>query len=217
MAAMFTGIIRHVGRVLAAAPSPAGRRLEIDLGPLAAGLAVGDSVAVSGVCLTATAAAGSSASFDVVAETLSRSTLGELRIGDRVNLERSLRAGDALDGHIVQGHVDGVAELAAIRRGGQCVLEFACDAALADQMVTKGSVALAGVSLTLVDVSASRFSVAVIPTTLELTTLGGLRTGQRVNVETDVIGKYVRKYLRQLGGGSGGGLTMGKLRDAGFI
>lgn len=212
---MFTGIVRHVGKVLSAAASPAGRRLRIDLGPLAGGLALGDSVAVNGACLTACAIEGAAAEFDVVSETLARTTLGELGVGAGVNLERSLRAGDALDGHIVQGHVDGQAELRAVRRGGQWVLEFAAPRDLTAQMVPKGSVALDGVSLTLVDVTDERFSVALIPTTLAETTLGRLKVGGRVNVETDVIGKYVLKCLGRLGA-PGGGLTLEKLRQAGF-
>ena len=209
---MFTGIIRHVGLVRRAGGA-AVRRLRIDLGPLAAGLAAGDSVSVSGACLTVAAVEGSEAEFDVVAETLQRTTLGGLRAGAKVNLERPLKLSDGLDGHLVQGHVDGVAEVKAIRRGGRWEVEFA-SGELSRQMVPKGSVAIDGVSLTLLEVGAGSFSVALIPTTLEGTTLGELAVGSKVNVEVDVIGKYVRKCIQELA--SGGGLTLEKLRQAGF-
>lgn len=216
---MFTGIIRHVGKVTNVRPSAGGARLAIDLGPLAAGLGLGDSMAVRGVCLTAAALDGRIASFDVIAETLKRTMVGELKVGDRVNLEPSLRVGQGLDGHIVQGHVDGLATLRTIVRGGQYVLEFSATTELTGQMVAKGSVAIDGVSLTLVEVSADRFSVALIPTTLGETTLGDLRPGDKVHIETDVIGRYVLKYLAQMGlqSPAAGGLTMEKLKDAGFL
>lgn len=214
---MFTGIIRHIGKVLAVAATPAGKRLTIDLGPLAAGLALGDSVAVSGPCLSACDIAGTHAQFDVVRETLSRTTLGGLAAGSRVNLERSLTLAQGLDGHIVQGHVDGLAVLSR-RTGVSPVLEFSAPRDLTDLMVPKGSVAIEGVSLTLVDVSAEGFSVAIIPTTLRETTLGDLNPGDRANIETDILGKYVQKYLRTLGGKPGGGaVTLEKLREEGFI
>jgi len=220
---MFTGIIRHVGKVEAVRTSPTGRRLRIALGPLAEGLGVGDSVAVNGACLTVATIDGPAAEFDVVAETLDRTTLGMLRAGSKVNLERSLRVGDGLDGHLVQGHVDGVAELAAVDRGGQWLCRFTAPVALTDQMVPKGSVAIDGVSLTLADVADGTFSVALIPTTLAETTLAELPAGGKVNIETDLIGKYVRRHLRR-GAGSGdsgdqdeGGLSMDKLRDSGFL
>ena len=215
---MFTGIIRHVGVVRNIRSAPGGKRLSIDLGPLAEGLRAGDSVAVSGACLTVAELEGAAAGFDVVAETLRRTNLGDLRAGDRVNLERSLRLGDSLDGHIVQGHVDGLAKVLAIRHGARHVVEFAAGRDLTGQMVPKGPVAIDGVSLTLVDVADSTFSVALIPTTLAETTLGGLKVGAKVNVEIDVIGKYVRQYLQQTDSreGPSGGLTLEKLKEAGF-
>lgn len=212
---MFTGIIRHVGTVTGVRPNAGGRRLRIDLGPLAAGLGEGDSVAVSGACLTAAAVEAPSAEFDAVAETLGRTTLGRLRTGAKVNLERPVRAGEALDGHLVQGHIDGIAEVRRVRRGGEWLVEFAAPGELTDLMVPKGSAAIDGVSLTLVDVGAAGFSVVLIPTTLAETTLGSLRPGTKVNVETDVIGKYVRKHLGR-SSASPGGVTLDKLRSAGF-
>ncbi|MFW6132578.1 MAG: riboflavin synthase [Planctomycetota bacterium] len=211
---MFTGIIRHVGRLRDVTGSAGGRRLTIELGPLADRLAGGDSVCVSGACLTAAEVRGDAGAFDVVAETLGRTTLGDLLAGDRVNLEPALTPSDGLDGHLVQGHVDGLAEVRDVRTGGGHVVELAA-VGLTEQMVPKGSVAIDGVSLTLADVRADRFSVALIPTTLGETTLADLAPGSRVNVELDVIGKYVRRYLDQLAG-SGGHVTLQSLRDAGF-
>ncbi|MHC4981872.1 MAG: riboflavin synthase [Planctomycetota bacterium] len=211
---MFTGIIRRVGVVRRIGSAAAGKRLVIDVGPIASELSAGDSLAVSGACLTAAAVDAPQAEFDVVAETLSRTTLGLLAIGAKVNLEQSLKVTDRLEGHMVQGHVDGVAEVASICRSGagHTVLFAAAD--LARQMVSKGSVAVDGVSLTVVDLTAECFSVALIPSTLENTTLSDLAVGSKVNVEVDVIGKYVRRYLRQLA--RGGGLTLDRLKEAGF-
>ena len=211
---MFTGIVRYVGTVKAVSPTAAGRRLDIDLGPLVEGLKLGDSIAVCGACLTAAAIAGSVAQFDVITETLAKTTLGTFAPGRRVNLEPALRVGLGLDGHMVQGHVDGAARLSAVHRGGQHVLEFTAGGELTDLMVPKGSVAIDGVSLTLVDASAGKFSVALIPTTFGETTLSELKVGSAVNIETDIIGRYVKKYLQQLS--STGGLTIEKLRQAGF-
>jgi riboflavin synthase len=211
---MFTGIIQHVGEVVGLAATPAGKRLAVDLGPLADGLREGESVAVGGACLTAAVVKGKGgvAEFDVVPETLAKTTLGRLRVGSQVNLERSLRLGDGLDGHIVQGHVDGSAGVRRIdKAGGQWVVHFDCEKSLTDEMAPKGSVAIDGVSLTLASVEDGGFSVALIPTTLAKTTLADLRPGDAVNVETDVLGKYVRRML-----GQRGGLDMETLHKAGL-
>lgn len=201
---------------MSAKTAAVGKRLRIDVGPLAAGLSPGGSLAVDGVCLTVTGGTGSEVDFDAVAETLARSTLGSLVAGRSVNLEPALPAGAPLDGHIVQGHVDGVAEVARIDRGrAGHVLHLAAEEQLTRQMVQKGSIALAGVSLTLVDVAAGRLSVALVPATLERTTLGAVGISDRLNVELDIIGKYVRQYLQGLA--DGGGVTVEKLRRAGFI
>jgi len=218
---MFTGIIRHVGKVVAVRSSSAGgKTLAIDLGPLAKGLGLGESIAVSGACLTATAIDGNIGQFDVIAETVARTTLGGLRAGSAVNLEPALRADQGLDGHIVQGHVDGIAHLRAIRKGGQYALEFTAGPDLTSLMVAKGSVAIDGVSLTIVEAGGDFFSVALIPTTLRETTLGLLQSGSPVNIETDIIGRYIRKFLGAPPADSASkpaGLTMEKLREAGFI
>jgi riboflavin synthase len=157
--------------------------------------------------------------FDLAAETVSRTTLGDIRTGAKVNLERALRLGAGLDGHLVQGHVDGVGEVRRIDRSAdQWTVEFSAPGNLADEMVEKGSVAVCGVSLTVTAVRDGLFSVALIPTTWTATTFADMSVGSKVNIETDVIGKYVRRYLRQIAGGGGpGGLTIDKLRDAGFM
>lgn len=192
-----------------------GRRLRIDVGPLAERLSPGASIAVDGACLTVVSIAAVQVDLDAVPETLSRTTLGDLRPGALVNLETPVPAGAPLDGHIVQGHVDGVAQVANIQRGRRGhLLELTAPQELTDQMVAKGSIALAGVSLTLVDVADGRFSVALIPATLQRTTLGRLRNFDRANVELDIIGKYVRRHLLALAGETG--LTVEKLRKAGF-
>jgi len=213
---MFSGIVQHIGLIRQVATSGAGRRLAIDVGPLAEGLAPGDSIAVTGACLSAVQVRGSVADFDVVAETLSRTTLGTLRNGSRVNLERPLRLGKGLEGHLVQGHVDGVARVRTILPREGHVVEFQAGKDLTESMVPKGSVAVDGVSLTLIDVADGSFSVALVPITLEKTTLGQLAPGSQVNIETDVIGKYVLRHLHSLGGHPGGVLTLEKLREAGF-
>lgn len=213
---MFTGIIQHVGRIERVESTPAGRRLWIELGPFAEGLRLGDSIAVNGACLTAARIDAASAGFDAVAETLGRTTLGQLAAGDRANLEPAMRLGDRLDGHLVQGHVDGLGRVDRVdKSGGQWLIHVACEAGLTDQMVAKGSVAIDGVSLTVVDVQRGKFHVTIIPTTLDKTALADRRVGDRVNLETDVIGKYVQRYLGRFAPGQGS-LTIEKLRGAGF-
>jgi riboflavin synthase alpha subunit len=181
--AMFTGIVERIGRV--AGP---GKRLAVETGY--PDLAPGASLAVNGVCLTIVRSDKGRSSFDVVAETLSRTNLGDLRKGDAVNLERPLRVGDRLDGHIVQGHVDGTGVVA----GTGAVLRV--ETPLAAQLVPKGSVAVDGVSLTVVDVEPGAFTVALIPTTRRRSTLGKVRRGDRVNVEVDILSKYARRTSR---------------------
>lgn len=215
---MFTGIIRHIGRVESLTPAGAGARIAVDLGPLAEGLSLGDSVAINGVCLTvADFGPSGRADFDVVDETLTRTNLGKLRSGSRVNLERALTVSGALDGHIVQGHVDGIARVKSIGRDRRGIWQFEAARELTTQMIPKGSIAIDGVSLTLADVTDSAFSVALIPTTLAETMLGELAVGDSVNIETDVLGKYVVQYLRQIAGPSTAELTPDKLRQAGFM
>jgi len=194
---MFTGLVEALGRVERVTEEGSGRRLSIAWPGLPEPLALGESVAVNGCCLTVVAAEGER--FDVQAgpETLLRTNLGGKVAGDRVNLERSLRVGDRLGGHFVQGHVDATAALRERRADGEWeFLTFALDPEWTPLMVPKGSVAVDGVSLTLVDVGPDGFSVMLIPHTLAVTTLGGLALGDRVNIEADMLAKHVRKLLR---------------------
>jgi riboflavin synthase len=194
---MFTGLVEALGVVDRLEEAGAGRELVIREPALAPELALGESVAVNGACLTVVANGAETFRFQVGPETLRCTNLGELAVGDRVNLERALRVGDRLGGHLVQGHIDGLGRIASRRRQNDWEeVWFACPAELAAQMVGKGSVAVDGVSLTLVDVTADGFSVALIPHTLERTTLGGKGPGATVNLETDLLAKYVWKCLR---------------------
>lgn len=175
-------------------------KLTIDAGPIAQESKPGDSIAVNGCCLTVTEILGTGLAFDVVPETLQRTSLGALSVGQRVNLERPLRLGDSLGGHLVSGHIDGIGTVAARTDDGECsTMWIAVAPGLARQMAPKGSVALDGVSLTLVDVEDRRFSVALIPHTLSATTLGTKGVGDSVNVETDLLAKYIERQLRVAG------------------
>jgi len=197
---VFTGIVETTGTVASVEALPGLSRLRIEAPELAGEVAVGESVAVNGVCLTVTGAADGAIGFDAIAETLAVSALADLAVGSRVNLERALRAGARLAGHIVPGHVDGVGRVRELRRDGDDVRLFVdCDPVVAGYLVTKGSVAIDGVSLTVVGVRPDGFDVALIPLTLERTTLGLRREGDRVNLEVDVLGKYVKEYLDRIG------------------
>jgi len=196
---VFTGIIETTGTIRAIEPSGDLTRLGVEAAGIAAEVAIGDSVAVNGACLTVTAAANGVVHFDAVAETLAKTALGDLVAGARVNLERALVAGGRLDGHIVQGHVDGVGRVRAWERSGDDVrLAIDCGDEIRQYLVSKGSVAIDGVSLTVVDVDERGFDVALIPLTLEHTTLGERSVGDRVNLEADVLGKYVKSYIERV-------------------
>ncbi|MCW2965381.1 MAG: ribE [Actinomycetia bacterium] len=189
---MFTGLVREVGAVA----SMVNGRLTISAPETAHGVQLGDSVAIDGVCLTVVAFDESSLSFDAVPETLSRTALGTLDQGSRVNLEPALRAGDPLGGHYVQGHVDGVGSVQSVApEGDGSRVRFEAPAELLRYIVEKGSIAVQGTSLTVAAVDEAGFEVALIPHTLQATTLGTLEGGQPVNLETDVLAKYVEKLL----------------------
>jgi len=192
---MFTGLIADQGEVLAVEQDGEGANLTIAT-RLAGELGHGDSVAVNGVCLTATALTPASFTAEAMHETLSRSGLGALRPGDPVNLELPLRAADRLGGHFVQGHVDGMGTVRSVRPDGFArVLEIEPAAGLERYLVEKGSVAIDGVSLTVSNVGAHRFAVSLIPETLSRTSLGSLREGSRVNIEVDVLAKHIERLM----------------------
>lgn len=197
---MFTGLVQERGRI-AAPPRPSGQggvRLEIEHSPeLGQRLAVGASLAVSGVCLTILTTDGRRSEVELSPETLARTTLGALRAGDRVNLETALRMGDPLGGHWVQGHVDATGEVLERRDLGEHSVEaFSLPAELQPFVVEKGSIAVDGVSLTVFACRGTRFTVALIPHTLAVTTLGRLGPGDRVNVEADILLKQIAAMLR---------------------
>jgi riboflavin synthase len=194
---MFTGIVEEVGSVAAVSPVTATMRLEIRAAATLDGSATGTSVAVNGACLTVTERRRDGFVFDVGPETLARTSLGSLTAGRGVNLERPLRMGDALGGHLVLGHVDGVATVAGLTRVESTARVRLALAGpdLEPYLVLKGSVAVEGVSLTVAALGTGWFEVMLIPHTLQATTLGTLEVGQAVNVETDVIGKYVVRAL----------------------
>ncbi len=194
---MFTGIIEETGKVGRLTSVATGIRLRIDATLVLGGLQEGDSICVNGVCLTATTFDESGFTVDVVPETLQRSNLGALEVGNTVNLERPMRADGRLDGHIVQGHVDGtgtVTGAGATEEGGY-LLEVAPDPSLMRYIVEKGSITIDGVSLTVAAVGESEFAVALIPHTLEVTNLGQRGIGALVNLEVDVIAKYVERLM----------------------
>jgi riboflavin synthase len=195
---MFTGIVETTGRLARIEPRGGDVRLMIDAGALDSGdVAIGDSIAVSGVCLTAIAIGSSGTlAFDVSTETLSRTSLGSLSVGERVNLEKALRLADRLGGHLVSGHVDGLGRVAAIEadaRSQRWMFELPPE--LARYVATKGSIAIDGVSLTVNEVDGHRFGVNLIPHTIEVTTLGDRKVGDPVNVEVDMVARYIERLM----------------------
>jgi riboflavin synthase len=193
---MFTGIIETVGKIASIERQGDSVRLTVAAGPIAEDVQIGDSVCINGVCLTATSTQAPQMTFEAVYETMRKTSLGSLQVGDGVNLERSLPANGRLGGHIVQGHVDGAGRIASIRPVGNSWFVY-IDVApeLMRYIVTKGSVAVDGISLTVADSADRTFSLSIIPHTWENTTLRDKRAGDPVNIECDIIGKYVEKML----------------------
>ncbi|MBW1698752.1 MAG: riboflavin synthase [Deltaproteobacteria bacterium] len=193
---MFTGIIEGQARVSRIQPWGSGRRISFEADFLLEDTRPGESIAVDGVCLTVTMASGMRFAADLSPETLSKTTLGSIKIGDRINLERALRFSDRLGGHLVAGHVDGIGRIVRKEVLENFVLiQVSVPESLDRYLIEKGSVAVDGVSLTINDLMPGGFSVSVIPHTAKLTTLGFKKVGDPVNIETDMIGKYVERFL----------------------
>lgn len=221
---MFSGIIEAIGEIHTLAETPGGRTLTVRAPGYWSGMRLGASVAVDGVCLTIAAVDDRDARFDVVAETLRCSTLGHLRPGAGVNLQKALAIGDRVDGHFVQGHVDAVAAVVAVEQSSrEAIWWFSLDpATVADPVVRlctvpKGSIAIDGISLTVASLRENRFAVALIPTTLRETTIGQKRVGDRVNIETDILARTVVHYLQSLGGSAANTSTGPALSNQGLL
>ncbi|MFO7709108.1 MAG: riboflavin synthase [Desulfobacterales bacterium] len=217
---MFTGIIEGLGSISAVRSAGQGRRLSIQSDFDLSASKVGDSLSVSGACLTAVRLAPRSFDADVSPETLAKTTFGQARVGDRVNLERAMRLSDRIDGHLVSGHIDGTGVIESRESvGNVIVVTVRVPEALARYFIVKGSVAVDGVSLTINAIESTRFAVSIIPYTAALTTVGLKNTGERVNVETDMIGKYVERFLTagRDPAAPPSGVTMEMLTRAGYI
>lgn len=216
---MFTGLIEAVCTVKSLRRSASAMQITVDLGHLADETKIGNSIAVSGVCLTIAGLKNSLATFDVSSETLEKSTLGQLKPASSVNIERALKLSDRIGGHFVLGHIDGTATIKTVDRHGQFAdIGFAAGPKLLYQMVVKGSVAVDGISLTIANMDENSFSVAIIPETLRNTTLGKAKIGDKVNIETDIITKIIKKQLESALGGlpQEQKLTVEKLKELGF-
>ncbi len=215
---MFTGLVQALGRVRRLDEGAEARRIEVEVSLAADARELGASVAVSGVCLTVVRADPQSFEADIAFETLERTTLGALRAGDAVNIEPSLRMGDPLGGHLVSGHVDGVGQIRSIEARGEA-RQIAVDVppALRRYIAEKGSICIDGVSLTVNAVDAQGFWIGLVPHTLEVTTLGRMQVGTPVNLEVDLLARYVERILTVGGQGAREGLSMDKLAQAGFV
>jgi len=211
---MFTGIIEQAGMVAALIRGPHSAKLAISANKLFDGLKVGESVAINGVCLTATGVRRGFAEFDLSSETLGKSTLGELKIGDKVNLEMALPLSGRLGGHLVTGHIDGVGEIRKKAVSGESFeLYLSIPSEILRYLVPKGSIAIDGVSLTVADFMDGLLRISVIPQTARMTTLGSLSVGNRVNIEVDLLSKYIEKHLR----GEPKGITDETMVRVGFL
>ena len=193
---MFTGLVEHKGSVIEVTPEGPGARVSVDASGISEGVQLGDSISINGCCLTVVQIEGAALTFQAGEETLARTNLGDLKAGSFVNLERSLRVGDRMGGHFVTGHVDGVGSVdRRLDDEDWSTFWFETPEQLMVEIASKGSITIDGVSLTVVEVTKSQFSVALIPHTLLHTTLGDKNAGDPVNLETDVLAKYVRRQV----------------------
>jgi len=213
---MFTGLIEAVCTVMSVRRSESTMLLTIDLGELAGDSKIGDSIAINGVCLTIARLEGGIATFELSGETLARSTLNKLKPSSQVNVERAIKAADRFGGHFVQGHIDGTATIKTIDKHGRFAdMKFAAEPGLLNAMVVKGSVAVDGISLTIASIEQNSFTVALIPETLNKTTLSKVKIGDEVNIETDIIVKTIKTQLEKILPQKQS-LTAEKLRELGF-
>lgn len=211
---MFTGIIENLATVIKLSLKAGGATLLLDIRSFGDGLKLGESIAINGVCLTVKEIKGDVGGFDVSSETLKKTTLGKLRNAEKVNIERALKVGDRLGGHFVTGHVDGIGTVKEKKQASeQCTMSFSVENKFTDMMIEKGSVAVDGISLTIVNLVDGAFSVALIPYTLSSTTLGFKKVGDQVNIEIDMMGKWVKKILKKE---DVGGMTREQLTEQGF-
>ncbi|OHB98231.1 MAG: riboflavin synthase subunit alpha [Planctomycetes bacterium RIFCSPHIGHO2_12_39_6] len=211
---MFTGIIEYLATVKKISLKAGGAEIFLDIGDFGKDFKLGESIAINGVCLTVKEVKGTVAGFDVSSETLKKTTLGKLRNTEKVNIERALKVGDRLGGHFVTGHVDGIGIIKEKKQyADQCTMFFSVEKRFTDMMIEKGSVAIDGISLTIVDVVGGVFSVALIPYTLTLTTMGFKKVGDQVNIEIDMLGKWVKKILKKENDGD---ITWEQLTEQGF-
>ena len=214
---MFTGIVEELGRVSSVRRGQASALLRLEARVVTKDVKLGDSIAVNGICLTVTEFSGEQLVFDVMAETLRKSNLGGLKTGDAVNLERALRPSDRLGGHIVSGHIDGVGRIASVTSEDIAkVFTVEAPKEVMRYIIAKGSIAIDGISLTVVDFSTGHFRVSIIPHTAAQTTLGFKRAGDTVNLEPDLIAKYIERLMPG-GGGKSGGIDFGYLAEHGFM
>lgn len=214
---MFTGIIEHLASVKNLSLKAGGGELSLDFSDLYNDLTLGESIAINGVCLTVKEVSGEIVSFDVSSETLKKTTLGKLRYAENVNIERALRVGDRIGGHFVTGHVDGIGTIKGERKyADQCIMSFSVEKRFTDSMIEKGSVAIDGISLTIVDLVDGAFSVALIPYTLSSTTLGFKKAGDPVNIEIDIMGKWIKKLLTNMQGKKSN-IIQEQLMEQGFL
>ncbi|MFH1893866.1 MAG: riboflavin synthase [Candidatus Zixiibacteriota bacterium] len=212
---MFTGLVTEIGTIQSTHRTSSGLRLVVRAPRTVSEAALGDSIDINGACQTAMNISGDAFSVDTVPETLKKTTLGELRIGSRVNLEQAVKASDRLGGHIVSGHIDCVGTVVRARKLPTAIeLAVSFPEEFADLVVPQGSIAIDGVSLTVAALKKNECTVAIIPTTWEMTTLSDLKSGSRINLEFDVMGKYIVNYLRRRNATSG--IDENKLRELGY-
>jgi riboflavin synthase len=215
---MFTGLVEELCKVKSITKGAKSIRLTIEAGKICSDMKLGDSIAVNGICLTATDFIHNQFTADVMPETMQRTALSKLKIGDVVNLERALKMGDRLGGHIVSGHIDGIGTINNKEQNDNAIIiNINTSAEIIRYIIKKGSIAIDGISLTVVDVSTDWFTVSLIPHTATMTTLGFKTKGDLVNLETDVLGKYVEKMLNNTEEPKGSNMSLGFLSQHGYL